>query len=125
MLKKKKPTPVTKQEVLDWLQDGAFTVAEGQIYTRDGRCLVQRINKRKRCEHGDARVDLCFGGRRKSMHVSHLIWMWGTNSVIPDGYEIHHRDENPLNNAFDNLLCLHPIDHAKLHATVEEEPTPF
>lgn len=123
MLKKLKPKPVTKQDVLDWLQDGTFTIADGQIYTRDGRALVQRMNKRRRCEHGDPRVDLFHGGRRKSMHVSHLIWMWGTNCTIPDGFEIHHRDEDPNNNDFNNLLCLHAIDHAKLHAV--EDDTPF
>jgi hypothetical protein len=124
MLKKVKPKPVTKQEVLDWLQEGAFTIADGEVYTRAGRQLVQRLNKRKGSERGDARVDLKYGGKRRSINVSHLVWMWGTNSVIPDGYEIHHMDEDPTNNNFDNLVALHPIDHAKMHATVEE-PIPF
>lgn len=124
MLKKAKPKPVSKQEVLGWLQDGAFTIANGEVYTRAGRKLVQRMNNRKGCDHGDARVDLKYDGKRKSMHVSQLVWMWGTNSTIPDGYEIHHRDEDPNNNDFDNLMCLHPIDHAKMHA-VSEEPLPF
>lgn len=115
---------VTKQEVLDWLQDGAFSIADGEIYTRAGRQLVQRINKRKRCEHGDPRVDLIYGGKRTSINVSHLIWMWHTNSVLPDGFEIHHRDEDCTNNDFNNLIAVHPIDHGKLHAGVEEE-APF
>lgn len=111
---------VTRQEILEWLQSGAFSIADGQVYTRSGRQLAQRINKRRRCEHGDPRVDLIYGGKRVSMHVSQLVWMWGTNSVIPDGYEIHHRDEDCMNNSFDNLIAVHPIDHAKLHAQVEE-----
>lgn len=114
---------VTKQEVLGWLQDGTFTIEDGEVYSRTGRKLTQRINKRKRCEHGDPRVDLVFS-KRISLHVSHLIWMWNTNSVFPDGFEIHHRDEDPTNNNFDNLIAVHPLDHGKLHAGVVEE-VPF
>lgn len=114
---------VTKQEVLEWLQDGIFTIADGEVYSSSGRKLTQRINKRRRCEHGDPRVDLVYGGKRTSIHVSHLIWMWNTGVVIPDGFEIHHRDEDPLNNAWSNLIAVHPMDHGKLHAGVEEEVT--
>lgn len=115
---------VSKQEVLEWLQSGVFYIADGQIYTRAGRQLVQRINKRRGCEHGDPRVDLYYEGMRRSINVSHLVWMWHTNVVIPDGFEIHHQDEDPTNNSFDNLIAVHPVDHAKLHA-VEEEALPF
>lgn len=34
---------------------------------------------------------------------------------IPTGYEIHHRDENPANNAPDNLQCLTKSSHSALH----------
>jgi hypothetical protein len=117
-------TKVTKQEILDWLLDGAFSVADGQVYSRSGRQLVQRINKRKGCEHGDPRVDLCYCNKRASINVSQLVWMWNTKSVVPDRFEIHHRNEDPTDNDFNNLLALHPIDHGKLHAA-EEEETPF
>ncbi len=116
---------VTKQEILDWLQKGVFTIADGEVYSLSGRKLVQRINKRKRCEHGDPRVDLVYGGKRTSAHVSHLIWMWHTNTVLPDGFEIHHRDEDPTNNNFSNLIAVHPMDHVKLHACGVEEEVPF
>jgi len=116
---------VTKQEVLDWLEDGRFYVGDdGEIYTEAGRKLVQRINKRKRCEHGDPRVDLYYGGKRASVHVSHLIWMWNTGVVIPEGWQVHHKDEDPTNNNWTNLIAVHPIDHEKLHAEAKEE-VPF
>lgn len=115
---------VTKQDILNWLKAGAFSIVDGEVYSRRGRRLVQRINKRKRCEHGDPRVDLVHGGKRASVHVSHLIWMSETNCVLPDGFEIHHRDEDPMNNNFSNLICVHPLDHNKLHATAQEE-VPF
>lgn len=35
---------------------------------------------------------------------------------IPDGHEIHHSDENPLNNDILNLECIPSDDHKKEHA---------
>lgn len=124
MSKSNSKTRVTKREILEWLQNKVFYLVDDQVYTRSGRLLAQRINKRKRCEHGDPRVDLICGGKRTSIHVSHLIWMWNTNSVLPDGFEVHHRDEDCTNNDFNNLIAVHPIDHSKLHASADEE-VPF
>lgn len=115
---------VTRQEILSWLLAGAFYVRDGHVYTRQGRQLAQRINKRRGCEHGDARVDLFHAGKRKSIHVSHLVWMSHTKTVIPEGFEVHHRNEDPLDNAFENLVVVHWMDHNKLHAGVNEE-VPF
>lgn len=46
---------------------------------------------------------------------SRLIWMIGTGEKIPANYEIHHINEDHSNNAFSELICVHHIDHAKLH----------
>lgn len=43
------------------------------------------------------------------------IWK-SIHGEIPDGCDIHHKDENPLNNNCDNLECLTKSEHAKLHA---------
>lgn len=50
-----------------------------------------------------------------SIARSRLVWMVGTRSPIPDGFEVHHRDRNSQNDAFINLLCLHKVDHDKEH----------
>jgi hypothetical protein len=34
---------------------------------------------------------------------------------IPEGYHIHHKDGNCYNNNIDNLECLSPEEHAKIH----------
>lgn len=34
---------------------------------------------------------------------------------IPDGWHVHHVDENPLNNHPSNLVALSPADHANVH----------
>ena len=57
-----------------------------------------------------------------SIGVGRLVWMSVTKEVIPNGWQIHHRDEDPSNNAWNNLLCLHPLDHLKIH---DKQPIPF
>lgn len=41
---------------------------------------------------------------------------------IPDGYDIHHIDEDKDNNELDNLLCVTPADHRILHNLLDRFP---
>jgi len=41
--------------------------------------------------------------------------MAGADCTIPEGWEVHHEDEDKTNNSFVNLFCLHPEDHKKVH----------
>ena len=126
------PSPATRtrtatpDEVLRWITEGVFQIERGEEtrIIKNGQELVQRINKRKNSHRGDPRVDLWHEGKRRSCNVSHLVWMLCTGRVIPEGFEIHHADEDPLNNSFENLVCVHPLDHGKLHNQVGDE-VPF
>lgn len=89
---------------------------------RKGKELKPTLNLRKRSLRGDPRVDIFYNKQRKSINISHLVWMYHTRMVIPNGFEIHHIDENPENNNFSNLICVHCLDHLKLHPQSE---TPF
>lgn len=40
---------------------------------------------------------------------------------IPDGCEIHHRDNNPANNALENLQCLTKAEHRRIHNAQKTE----
>ena len=43
-------------------------------------------------------------------------YVWGYyNGVIPDGYVIHHKDEDKTNNAIENLECLLNSVHSTYH----------
>lgn len=55
------------------------------------------------------------GNFNKSLH--RLIWMDFYNCEIPEGYVIHHRDNNSLNNCILNLQLMRWSDHNKLHMT--------
>lgn len=60
------------------------------------------------------------GNYNKSLH--RLIWedFWGTE--IPDGYVIHHRNFNKLDNCILNLKLMRDEDHRSLHNTGENNP---
>lgn len=70
-------------------------------------------------------IRLYCGSYRKGISVSRVIWIKGSGCLIPEGWEIHHINENPLDNRFENLCCLHPIDHKKRHQAQEQENAPF
>lgn len=114
-----------KDSILMMLKQGILKISvedgTGRVF-RNGRELSARENKRKRCKTGDFRVDIWYKGERVSINVSHLVWMQSTLRLIPIGWEIHHVDGNIYNNNFDNLMCLHPLDHSKLH---NKEEVPF
>ena len=57
-----------------------------------------------------------FKFKNKPILVHRYIWEQ-LNGKIPDGYHIHHKDENKLNNSIDNLECISASEHAKLHHT--------
>ena len=114
----------TVKEVSRWLNDKVFIIDNEKVF-KDERELAQRINPRRRSKRGDIRVDLCHQRKRRSCNLSQLVWMQATGSPIPKGYEVHHIDEDPKNNDFDNLLCIHSLDHMKIHRESPEKAIPF
>lgn len=40
------------------------------------------------------------------------------NGLIPDGYQLHHKDQNKLNNNIENLQLLTVSEHTKLHSEI-------
>ena len=52
-------------------------------------------------------------GKNVQLHV--FVWE-RANGERPKGYHIHHVDENKANYNIDNLLCVSPSDHQKIHA---------
>lgn len=40
---------------------------------------------------------------------------------IPEGYDVHHKDGNKLNNLLENLQCLPKSEHMRIHAEASRE----
>lgn len=53
--------------------------------------------------------------RFKRKYCHRIIWEEDVGE-IPDGFDIHHKDGNKLNNLLENLQCLSKSDHMRLHA---------
>ena len=55
------------------------------------------------------------GDQRRGIAVHKLVWMAGADTTVPDGWEVHHEDEDHKNNVWGNLFCIHRRDHSKIH----------
>jgi len=110
---------LSSKEIIRLLKWGYYRVDEttAAVYGRDGSVITPFYD-----DEGRGFVRLYWNGKRKAIAVSRLVWMSKTLQPIPSNFEIHHRDENPNNDAWTNLLCLHESDHRKLHDGDEEIP---
>lgn len=108
----------TPELILDWLQRGVYSVEGETVRNRHGELVAPRRRGGRNAEKR-WQVRLYAEGCRACIALHRLVWMNGANSTVPPGWEIHHCDENADNNAFDNLLCLHPVDHKKVHDETE------
>lgn len=59
--------------------------------------------------------------KNKDKFLHRLVWE-KYNGEIPKGYQIHHIDENKLNNDISNLSLISPQEHTKHHMTGEKNP---
>lgn len=62
-----------------------------------------------------------YTGRRGSKHVflHHVVVCLALGiTAIPKGWCVHHCDENPYNNEFDNLILVTLRDHARIHSVL-------
>lgn len=69
------------------------------------------------------------GGRYYSTNRKHTalhrdIWEY-YHGAIPEGYDVHHIDGNPTNNALENLQCLSHADHLRIHTTLRRQAGEF
>lgn len=115
---------MTDADVLALLKCGAYRVDvhTGEVFTRGGApACIDHSGKRQ------LRASVILqapGGKRRKIAVGKLVWMAATGTTIPDGWHVHHVNENRFDNRFANLMCVHTLDHAKLHAA-SEAPIPL
>lgn len=54
------------------------------------------------------------GKRRERLHC--YVWRY-YHGAVPEGFHVHHKDENKLHNDIENLECISRHDHLSLHST--------
>lgn len=70
------------------------------------------FNGRKYTRRGGGYYGATAGDRS---HLHRHIWE-AANGPIPDGYDIHHIDENKTNNTLENFECLPKAEHTRLYS---------
>ncbi len=61
-------------------------------------------------------------GNRSQLHRD----MWEFHvGPIPDGWDVHHKDENKQNNTLENFECLPKADHTRIHNPIRPTPIKF
>lgn len=58
----------------------------------------------------------------KQIPMSHVVWYENTGKYPVEGEVIHHIDENPFNNEFENLQLMTRGEHIILHNTGKKRP---
>lgn len=51
------------------------------------------------------------------VHRAHAVWWLKTGQVIKRGWAIHHKNENKLDDIFDNLQLMEHGEHSRLHSS--------
>jgi predicted DNA-binding protein YlxM (UPF0122 family) len=58
----------------------------------------------------------------RKKHISLHRYVWEKHfGVIPENYDIHHKDENKSNNDISNLECILKSEHTRLHQIKRNE----
>lgn len=105
---------LSDEDIMQLVRDGKYHVdlEAGLVFSDRTR---QEVFTYAGNEEGYLFIRLYDQPKHRTLPVSQVVWIVGTQSTIPKGWEVHHRDGNIKNNSFSNLYCLHPVDHRKLH----------
>lgn len=101
---------LSDSEVLALVKAGRYRVCAttGRVFGRGGKELSPFAKK----DHPNRwYIRVQYNGGRRGISRGRLVWMVGAGCVVPAGWDVHHRDENRSADNFDNLICLHKLDH--------------
>lgn len=108
--------------MLRLLRNGVYTVdiESAEVFAANGKLIRPIIG-----DDGYHFVRLHYRKKQKTIALQRLVWMAGTDTVIPEKWEVHHWNNNRSHNWFVNLFCLHKLDHEKVHHLLEPSEVPF
>lgn len=113
--KQRYPAMLTNRDIIKLLRHKVYAIDPDTGTVSQGWGDFKTLRPYVGNKEGHLFIRLYFGGKRKTIAVSRLVWMAVTLCPIPPEFEIHHRDEQPDNNNWRNLLCYHKLDHRKIH----------
>ncbi|WP_097484898.1 HNH endonuclease [Escherichia coli] len=92
---------------------------DGVIFTRHGNKPVRFSSKDK---DGRRFQTIRINGKRALIRIHDAMFVLFHRRPIGNGMAIHHIDQNPENNAVDNLIELTPAQHSRIHAYLKDDP---
>lgn len=109
------------RDIIRLLREKKYRVKNGKVQSKKGNrwCDLHEQNM-----NGYRFVWLYGNGKRRKIGVHSMVWMSVTHFPIPHRFEVHHRDLDKSHNLFDNLMCIHKLDHDKFHQE-HHNNTPF
>ena len=84
-----------------------------QVITDNGLKLKEKIGN----TNGKGYIKFSWGGTPWFVH--RLVWVWH-HGYLPDGMEIHHKNECKTDNRIENLELLTPAEHRAAHSKKED-----
>lgn len=122
-----KTPPLTDEEIIELFASGRYRadLNTGEIFRKsigvEKPIYLTPSGRTRRYRY----VRLYAGNRSRVIGVHVLIWIVGHGRSLPDGCEVHHIDEMPEHNGFDNLAAVYAGDHGKLHGRSVTAEVPF
>lgn len=86
--------------ILEYFDNGNYATYNGYLFRRDKKTGYYLSSQK-------------IGSKRKRLHV--YIYETETNTTIPRGYDVHHKDLDKFNNDISNLEMLAKSEHEKIH----------
>lgn len=91
-----------------------------------GGCLCpvkEKILKPKVDDDGYLNYGLCIGKHQKNKYIRVNVLVYKTFiGSIPEGYDVHHIDQDKTNNSVDNLELIEHKKHSDLHSKDKSKP---
>lgn len=116
---------ITDERIIELIDEGLIEVDldTAEVVVRGVALKPQLIGgDRRQPEHKRWTYGLRFDGQRRTIVRSKLVYLAGARIPIPQGFEIHHLDEDKNNDGWSNLIMVTMADHRKIH---NQEEIPF
>lgn len=119
---------ITDEEILSLIESGRIVVKylhrRDPIVYKDGKALAATLVYGSRDGTSPRyRVEICLPKktkrhkrqRKRTIVRSKIVWMFARRSIVPDGHELHHRDEDRLNDRAKNIIDWTEEEHRNYH----------
>lgn len=103
---------------MEWKKYKNYEISEyGDVWSNPTNSDANKRGKHRKVSmnrSGHLQVGLYYDGKVNIKKIHRLVYELFI-SDIPDGYDVHHKDENKLNNHYNNLEIIYHNEHTKLH----------